>query len=43
MIFPERGRTNVVRRPIFNLPERKTYHIGGYAGASYNPADIPGR
>ena len=43
MIVPDRGTTNVVRRPIFNAPEGKTYNLGGYAGASYNPADIPGR
>jgi hypothetical protein len=43
MILPDRDTTNVVRRPIFNAPEGKTYNLGGYAGASYNPADIPGR
>jgi hypothetical protein len=43
MIYPRRGSTNVVRRPTYNLPEGKAVYLGGYAGASYNPADIPGR
>ncbi len=43
MILPERGSTNVVRRPIYNAPEGKAVYLGGYAGASYDPADIPGR
>lgn len=43
MVYPDSGRTYSVRRPIFRLPEEKPIYLGGYAGASYNPADIPGR
>ena len=43
MVRPERESTNVVRRPTYDVPEGKTVYLGGYAGASYDPADIPGR
>ena len=43
MVYPRRGSTNMVRRPTYNLPEGKPFYLGGYAGASYNPAEIPGR
>lgn len=42
-VYPEGGRRTVVRRPIFNAPESKPFYIGGYAGSSYNPADLPAR
>ena len=42
-IWPERGSTNVVQRPTYSVPEGKQMYLGGYAGASYHPDDIPGR
>jgi hypothetical protein len=43
MIRPQRDSSRVVQRPTYEAPGEKTLYLGGYAGVSYDPADIPGR
>jgi hypothetical protein len=43
MVCPQRDGINVVRRPTYEGPGEKTMYLGGYAGATYDPANIPGR
>jgi hypothetical protein len=43
MIRPQRDGSTVVQRPTYEVPGEKTLYLGGYAGVSYDPADMPGR